>query len=91
MKLVDIEGLDVFDVGVGDGHIIALTGDGGVWVCGVGWEGQLGLGEGRNFEGDWKKVNETWEVGKVLGVEASSWGSWVLVEKAEDDMKKEDA
>ena len=85
VKLVDIEGMDVLDVGVGDGHIITLTEDGGVWVCGRGEMGQLGLGRESRFETGWKKVVPSWGKGKVVGVKAGGWGSWVLVKKAEQE------
>lgn len=79
VKLVDIEGLDVSDVGVGDGHMIALTQDGRVWVCGRGDEGQLGLGSSIRFSGGWQKVEGEWKGGKVVAVAAGGWGSWVVV------------
>ena len=72
-------------LGVGDGHIIALTEDGGVWVCGRGEESQLGLGRESRFETGWKKVEPSWGKGKVVGVEAGGWGSWVLVKKTEEE------
>ena len=89
VKLVDIEGLDVLDVGVGDGHMIALTGDGEVWVCGRGTEGQLGLGGERSFEAEWKKVEVAGRRKKVVSVEAAGLGSWVLVKEAEAGAEKQ--
>ncbi|KAI9658428.1 MAG: hypothetical protein M1829_006783 [Trizodia sp. TS-e1964] len=60
--LVDIEGgVDVVDVGVGMGHVVALDGRGRVWAVGRGANGQLGTG-GRVFEEDWVEVR-----GLVLG------------------------
>ena len=85
VKLVDIEGMDVLDVGVGDRHIIALTADSAVWVCGRGEEGQLGLEKESRFVTGWKKVEPSWGKGKVVGVKAGGWGSWVSVKKAEQE------
>ena len=81
VKLVDINGgLDVVDVGVGSEHIIALTGDGEVWVTGEGDCGQLGTGA-TSFEEDWVRVRGDWEAnGKVVGVGCGVWCSWVLVD-----------
>ncbi|KAK5131507.1 hypothetical protein LTR08_000901 [Meristemomyces frigidus] len=51
------EVLDVVDVGVGDGHVAAVTADGGLWVVGGNCNGQLGLGdEGREFVAEWTVV-----------------------------------
>ncbi|CAK7223741.1 hypothetical protein SCUCBS95973_005282 [Sporothrix curviconia] len=44
---------DIVDVGVGDGHMIALTASGSVCVIGSNASGQLGLGR------DWKSANDT--------------------------------
>ncbi|KAL9125064.1 MAG: hypothetical protein Q9217_005681 [Psora testacea] len=83
VKLVDINGgVDIADIAVGMGHLIALTVDGEVWVCGDSEHGQLGLGAGRTvFEADWTKVQGIWEgSGKLVSVDAGGWGSWVLVD-----------
>ena len=81
VRLVDIKGgVDVVDVGVGSEHIIALTGDGEVWVAGEGDCGQLGTGA-TNFEADWVRVRGDWEAnGRVVGVGCGVWCSWVLVD-----------
>ena len=81
VRLVDINGgVDVVDVGVGSEHIIALTGDGEVWVTGEGDCGQLGTGAA-DFEEDWVRVRGDWEAnGRVVGVGCGVWCSWVLVD-----------
>lgn len=81
VRLVDINGgVDVVDVGVGSEHIIALTGDGEVWVTGEGDCGQLGTGK-INFEEGWVRVRGDWEAnGRVIGVGCGVWCSWVLVD-----------
>lgn len=81
VKLVDIDGgVDIVDVGVGAGHVVALTGEGEVWVAGDGECGQLGTGEKR-FEGDWVRISGGWEGrGKVIGVGCGVWSSWVVVD-----------
>ena len=82
VKLVEVAGGDVLDVGIGDGHIIALTSDNEVWVCGRASEGQLGLGRRVWFAEQWREVEHKWGGGEVVGVAAGGWGSWVLVKKA---------
>ena len=81
VRLVDINGgVDVVDVGVGSDHIIALTGDGEVWVTGESDCGQLGTGT-TTFEGNWVRVRGDWEAnGRVVGVGCGAWCSWVLVD-----------
>lgn len=81
VKLVDIDGeVDVVDVGVGSGHIIALTADGKVWATGEGECGQLGTGS-KAFEEDWVEVRGEWEgKGKVVEVGCGVWCSWLLVD-----------
>ena len=81
MRLVDINGgVDVIDVGVGMGHVVALTGDGEVWVAGEAEHGQLGTG-GDEFEEAWVRVRGAWEgKGKVVGVGCGVWNSWVVVD-----------
>ena len=80
VKLVDIDGgLDVLDAAVGEGHVVALTERGGVWVTGQGYEGQLGLGNhNRRFVQDWTRV-DGWGDRTVLNVEAGGWSSFVVV------------
>lgn len=81
VKIVDIDGgVDVIDVGVGAGHVIALTADRKVWVAGEGGYGQLGTGS-QGFEADWVRVRGEWEGrGEVFGVGCGVWCSWVLVD-----------
>lgn len=81
VRLVDINGgVDILEVGVGSGHMIALTADGEVWAAGDGACGQLGTGE-RRFEDDWVKVRGEWEgKGKVVGLGCGVWCSWVVVD-----------
>ncbi|KAL6717551.1 hypothetical protein ACLMJK_005466 [Lecanora helva] len=60
VKLVDIDGgVDIVDVGVGSGHVIALTSRGDLWVIGDGGYGQLGTCR-RSFEEDWVKIKGDW-------------------------------
>ncbi|KAK4692076.1 hypothetical protein P7C71_g5058, partial [Lecanoromycetidae sp. Uapishka_2] len=57
VRLVDIDGgVDIVDVGVGSGHLVALTADGAVWVTGEGEYGQLGTGQ-TIFEEDWTRLD----------------------------------
>ena len=81
VRLVDINGgVDISDVGVGSGHIVALTTEGEVWAAGDGECGQLGTG-GRRFEEDWVRIRGDWEDrGKVVGVGCGFWCSWVVVD-----------
>lgn len=81
VRLVDINGgVDILEVGVGSGHVIALTAEGEVWAAGYGEFGQLGTGE-RRFEGDWVRVRGEWEgKGKVVGLGCGVWCSWVVVD-----------
>lgn len=81
VRLVDINGgVDIVDVGVGSGHVIALTAEGEVWAAGDGECGQLGTGE-RRFEEDWVRVRGEWEgEGKVVGLGCGVWCSWVVVD-----------
>ena len=81
VRLVDIKGgVDILDVGVGYGHVIALTCEGEVWAAGNGECGQLGTGE-RAFEEDWVRIKGDWEgKGKVMSVGCGFWCSWILVD-----------
>lgn len=89
VKLVDIDGgVDVIDVGVGSGHVIALTADGKVWVAGEGEYGQLGYG-GQAFEEDWRRVRGGWEGrGKVICVGCGVWCSWIMVDTRKQTQPK---
>ncbi len=82
VKLVDIDGgVDVADVGVGDGHVVALCGDGRVFAVGRGENGQLGIGM-REFEEDWMEVRLRLEDGKrVTEVSCGAWSSFLMVEE----------
>ena len=81
VKLVDIDGgRDVIDVGVGSGHMIALTGDGDLWTIGEGSFGQLGTGR-LAFKNCWIKVRSEWESkGKIIEVGCGMWCSWVIID-----------
>lgn len=41
----DYESPEIFDIAVGDGHLLVIDADHHVWVCGSNEHGQLGLGE----------------------------------------------
>lgn len=81
VRLVDINGgVDVVDVGVGSGHIVALTGNGEVWVTGDGECGQLGTGS-KAFERGWIRARGDWEGrGTVVEVGCGVWCSWVIID-----------
>ena len=81
VRLVDIDGgVDVVDVGVGSGHILALTAEGEVWAAGDGECGQLGTGD-RGFKENWVRVRGQWDgKGKVVGLGCGVWCSWVVVD-----------
>lgn len=81
VRLVDINGgVDIVDVGVGFGHMMALTADGEVWAVGDGEYGQLGTGE-RRYEEGWVRVRGGWEgKGKVVGLGCGVWCSWLVVD-----------
>lgn len=81
VALVDIAGgVDVADVGVGAGHMLALTDDGRVFGVGLNSNGQVGFGEGRRFCEDWVEVPmRVGEGREVVGVECGYWSSFVLV------------
>lgn len=84
VKLVDIEGKDIADFGVGDGHLVVLTRDEKpeVWVCGRNVEGQLGIGGGGKFEAEWVRVDDSvWGGDTVLGVYAGGWGTLAVSHK----------
>lgn len=86
VRLVDIDGgVDVVDVDVGSGHVIALTAEGEVWAAGDGEYGQLGNGETR-YEDDWVRIRGQWEgKGKVVGLGCGVWSSWVVVDTRTSD------
>ena len=81
VRLVDIDGgVDIVEVGVGSGHVMALTAEGEVWASGDGTYGQLGIGD-RKFEKEWVRVRGEWEgTGKVVGLGCGVWSSWVVVD-----------
>ncbi|KAI9777308.1 MAG: hypothetical protein M1835_005266 [Candelina submexicana] len=82
VKLVDIDGgVDIVDVGVGDGHIVVLCRDGRVFAVGRGESGQLGVGV-RKFEEEWMEVRlNLGERKRVVGVYGGAWSSFLLVEE----------
>ncbi|KAH0543933.1 hypothetical protein FGG08_001834 [Glutinoglossum americanum] len=77
------DGVDVADVGVGDHHIVALSGEGRVFAVGEGTNGQLGAGEAEfserwvecEFEGPEQR-------GRAVGVHCGPRNTFVLVERA---------
>ena len=81
---LDLNGLDVLDLGVGSGHVIVLTTDGEnrrVWVIGDGRNGQLGLGAGLEKVGEWKETefkNRIRKGSELVGVVAGPKSSFVL-------------
>lgn len=81
VKLVDIDGgIDVLDVSVGAGHIVALTADGRVWTVGRGHNGQLGYGAKRTYEEDWIEIDLHLEKNKnVEAVYCGPCSSFLLV------------
>ncbi|MCJ1362986.1 hypothetical protein MMC16_002092 [Acarospora aff. strigata] len=88
VALVDVAGgVDIADVGVGAGHMLALTRDGRVFAVGDDRSGQVGAGEGlgRHFCEEWVEVelgqgfDEERERKVVVGVECGYWSSFVLV------------
>jgi alpha-tubulin suppressor-like RCC1 family protein len=85
---LDLNGLDVLDVGVGDGHVIILTTDGEnrrVWVTGDGRNGQLGLGAECEKVGEWMEVELKTRIGdgsELVGVVAGPKSSFVVARVA---------
>ncbi len=83
---LDLNGKDILDVGVGDGHVIVLTGDKKVYVIGEGGNGQLGLGQGMGTKSleEWQEVNLKLEREReVVGVVAGPKCSFVVVRVVE--------
>lgn len=84
VALVDIDGgVDVVDVGVGAGHVLALTRAGRVFGVGENKNGQLGVGEGqgRGFCETWIEVPIGTEKDRksVVWVDCGYWSSFVLL------------
>jgi len=84
VALVDVDGgVDVVDVGVGAGHILALTRDGRIFGVGDNSNGQVGIGEGRGrrFCENWLEVPMGFEQEKkvIVRVDCGYWSSFVLV------------
>jgi hypothetical protein len=78
---VDLEGLDVLDVGVGNNHILALTVDHRLFVVGAGGNGQLGMGAEVKELGDWKEVVLPLQEGQqIVGVHAGYNNSFLMVQ-----------
>lgn len=90
VRLVDINGgVDIVEIGVGSGHVIALTAEGEVWAAGDGECGQLGTEE-RRFEGDWVRVRGEWEgKGTVVGLGCGVWCSWVVVDTRKTNVSEQ--
>jgi regulator of chromosome condensation len=78
---LDLYGLDIRDVAIGETHMLVLTTDGRVWVRGEGRNGQLGLGKGvERSEWCWTCVDlRLPERREVVGVVAGPRSSFVLV------------
>lgn len=86
VALVDIDGgVDVVDVGVGAGHVLALTRDGRIFGVGDNRNGQIGVGEGQG-----RGFCETWielpigtgtekERKGVVWLDCGYWSSFVLL------------
>ena len=79
VQLVDIDDdEDILDVGVGAGHLIALTAKGEVWTVGDSEYGQLGR-KGKSFCRSWSKASFVEEKQKkVVQVGCGPWNSWIL-------------
>lgn len=84
VHLVDIEGgVDVVDVAVGEGHVLAVTREGRSWALGEGRWGQLGSGR-RTFEKSWIEVKGLDGKHRVVGVACGFWSSFVITQKSEE-------
>ena len=90
VSLVNLEDdADIHDIGIGDGHVVALTATGGVWGIGQNNTGQLGMGKwalGKpiaGFHEDWVKIGgeQVWGKGNVVGVWAGENGTFVLAQR----------
>ncbi|KAI9717061.1 MAG: hypothetical protein M1812_004996 [Candelaria pacifica] len=80
VKLVDIDGgVDIVDVGIGDGHVLVLCEDGRVFAAGRGENGQLGIGV-MEFVEEWIEVRlDLIEGSKITGVYCGAWSSFLMV------------
>lgn len=77
VSLVDLEGgLDVKDVAVGAGHIVALTIDGRVWAAGRGENGQIGVTKAE-FQREWKELQGLPQQARADKVFAGGWGTFI--------------
>ena len=84
VHLVDIEGgVDVVDVAVGEGHVLAVTREGRLWALGEGKWGQLGSGR-RTFEKSWIEVKGLDGSHRVVGVACGFWSSFVITQRSEE-------
>ncbi|KAG6039718.1 hypothetical protein E4U41_002157 [Claviceps citrina] len=74
------DGLDVQDLAVGESHAIALTTDGGVYVIGTNRNGQLGVGQGRDYIArEWICVKPNLPTSHhVVGVAAGPRSSFIV-------------
>lgn len=83
VSLVDIDGgVDVVDVGVGHGHVAALTTNGEIWTSGLNTYGQLGDGF-TDFRTTWIKATLDTDAPSSSGVVhhlgCGVWSSWAVV------------
>lgn len=83
VHLVDLGGgLDVKDVVVGEGHIVALTADGKVWAAGRGENGQVGTGK-MGFQREWKELEGLPKGMNARKLFAGGWGTFIRFEEGE--------
>lgn len=73
-------GLDVQDFALGDSHAIALTTDGDVYVIGGNRNGQLGVGQCRDFlVREWTRINLSLPAScHIVGVAAGPRSSFIV-------------
>jgi alpha-tubulin suppressor-like RCC1 family protein len=81
-NLVDVDGKDIEDFGIGDSHVIVLTVEDELWVIGDNANGQLGI-EAEEAT-TWTKVNIELEPDRsVVAVRAGPKCSFLIVEVSE--------
>lgn len=79
---VDLQGLDILDVAVGNDHVLALSVDYRLFVVGSGGNGQLGLGPDVKELGDWQEVVLSLREGqRIAWVYAGYKTSFVVIEE----------
>lgn len=73
-------GLDVQDFALGESHAVALSTDGAVYVTGANRNGQLGLGQGRDYLVlEWSQVKlDLPPSHHVVGVAAGPRSSFII-------------